>query len=275
MQLSCLPVSFFQDIVNGALSVEEWARLGAAVGLDAIDLSILFVPDHTPAAVAAMRRAIEDAGMAVTMVTSYPDFTHPLAEQRQQELALEEEIVAVAAGLGARFVRVTAGQAHPETKLAEGIAWAVDGLRRLADNTRGSGVELVYENHGKPGAWRYTDFSQPPDIFLSIARETADSGLTINFDTANATAFAPDAVALLDQVIDRVASVHAADTAVRGELRHVLLGTGITPFAALFRRLRHAGWDGWLCMEEASGQGKEGVAAAASFVRRTWDAAGV
>jgi sugar phosphate isomerase/epimerase len=256
------------------MGVRAWARIGAELGLDGIDLSILFVPDWSAASVAAMRREIEAEGIRVAMVTSYPDFTHPVAAQRERELAMEQEVVAVAAGLGAAMVRVTAGQAHPETG-NEGVAWAIDGLNRLAERTAGLGVKLVYENHAKPGAWIYTDYSQPPEIFLHIARGTAHGGIGINFDTGNAAAFAADPVALLDQVIDRVVSVHASDTAARGELRHVLLGTGVTPYAALFGRLRQAGWDGWICMEEASCQGIAGVAAAADFVRRAWAQAGI
>jgi sugar phosphate isomerase/epimerase len=271
MHLSCLPVSFFSDMIEGRMSVAEWARMGAELGLDAIDLSILFVPDRSPAAVTALRRQIEAEGMQVAMVTSYPDFTHPEAAQRERELELELEVVDVAVSLGARMVRVTAGQAHPQISRAEGTAWAVAGLRRLVERTRHSGVTLVYENHAKPGAWQYTDFSQPPEIFLEIARDTADVGLAINFDTGNAAAFAAEGpIALLDQVIHRVASVHASDTAERGQLRHVLLGTGVTPFGAIFERLVQAGWDSWICMEEASYQGRAGVEAAARFVRQTW-----
>jgi sugar phosphate isomerase/epimerase len=272
MKLSCLPVSFFSDILKGRMSVAGWARTGAELGLDAIDLSILFVPDREPSAVAALRRQITDEGMQVAMLTSYPDFTHPDPVQRRWELDQEQQVVEVAAGLGARMVRVTAGQAHPEIGREEGTAWAIEGLRQLAERAAGSGVTLVYENHAKPGAWQYTDFSQPPEIFLEIARDTADTGLAINFDTGNATAFAEDPVALLGQVIDRVASVHASDTAERGQLRHVLLGTGVTPFGAIFGRLVQAGWDGWICMEEASNQGRAGVEAAARFIRQTWQA---
>ena len=270
MQLSCLPVSFFNDIISGKMSVAQWAQMGRELGLDAVDLSILFVPDRSPAAIAALRRDVESAGMRVTMVTSYPDFTHPDAAQRRRELELEQEAVVVAAGLGAQYLRVTAGQAHPETPRAAGIAWAIEGLTRLVEATRGSGVTLVYENHGKPGAWQYTDFSQPPDIFLEIARGVAPTGLGINFDTANAVAFADDPLALLEAVIGRVVTVHAADTAVRGRLEMVVLGTGLAPFPAIFRRLKQAGWDGWICMEEGSMRGREGVAAAARYIREAW-----
>ena len=270
MRLSCLPVSFFVDIIAGRMSVAEWARMGAELGLDGIDLSILFVPDRSAAAVAALRRQVEDAGTRVVMVTSYPDFTHPDAAQRARELANAQEVVAVAAGLGAAMLRVTSGQAHPDTGRADGIAWAIAGLRRLAETTQHLGVTLVYENHSKPGAWTYTDFGEPPANFLAIAAGIADSPVGINFDVGNAATFSDDPVALLDQVIGRVVSVHASDSALKGQLRHVLLGTGITPYAQLFARLARAGWDGWICMEEASNTGRAGVSAAASFVRQQW-----
>ena len=256
------------------MSVAEWARMGAAVGLDGIDLSIAMVLDRSSNGLTTLRHDIEAAGMSLTMVTSYPDFTHPDPAQREQELLLEQEVVCIAAALGATFVRVTTGQAHPETGREEGIRWAVEGLSRLVETTSKTGVTLVYENHAKPGVWDYTDFCQPPDIFLEIVQKTANVGLGVNFDTGNAASFADDPVGLLDQVIDRVVTVHAADTAVYGELRHVLLGTGITPYAAMFKRLKQAGWDGWICMEEASFQGQAGVEAAARFIRETWSGIG-
>jgi sugar phosphate isomerase/epimerase len=271
MKLSCIPVSFFKEIIGGSMTVAEWARMGKEIGLDAIDVSILFVPDRSRSAVAGLRKSIEAAGMRVAMIASYPDFTHPDASQRDRELALAQEVVDVATGLGAEMVRVTAGQAHPETGRADGIRWATEGLRALVDRTRKTGVRLVYENHGKPGVWTYTDFSQPPDIFLAIVRATADVGLGLNFDTANATAFSPDPLALLEQCIERVVSIHAADTAVHGELRPLLLGTGLTPFVPIFQRLVRAGWDNWICIEEASFQGRAGVEKAARYVRRLWD----
>jgi sugar phosphate isomerase/epimerase len=244
--------------------------MGAELSLDAIDLSILFLPKPSLKSAAALRREIADTGMRVAMLTSYPDFTHPSAQQRQVELAREQEVIAIAAELGAELVRVTAGQAHPQTRRQQGIAWAVEGLSNLVETTRDCGVRLVYENHAKPGAWTYTDFSQPPDIFLEIARLTEATGLGINFDTGNASAFVANPLELLEQVLPRVVSVHAADTASYGALRHVLLGTGITPFVPLFKCLRQAGWDGWVCMEEASNQGQAGVEAAARFIRQAW-----
>ncbi len=272
MKLSCLPVSFFDDIIAGRMTVGDWARMGCELGLDAIDLSILFVPDRSAAKVAALREQIEAQGMSVAMVTSYPDFTHPDPDQRAKELALEAQVIEVARDLGARMVRVTAGQAHPETGREEGIRWAVEGLRRLTERVQPLGVQLVYENHAKPGAWQYADFSQPPEIFLEVLRETADLPLNVNFDTGNAASFTDDPVGLLEAVIGRVLSIHASDSSTHYKLNHCLLGTGITPFPQLFACLKQHGWDGWICMEEASRLGRNGVEQAAAFVRATWSA---
>jgi sugar phosphate isomerase/epimerase len=273
MKLSCLPVSFFDEIISGRMSVGNWARMGAELGLDAIDLSILFIPDRSAASVAQVREQIESAGMSVAMVTSYPDFTHPDARQRAHELELELEVVEAARQVGAKMVRVTAGQAHPGVGKPEGTCWAVEGLSCLAERVGNSGVQLVYENHAKPGAWQYADFSQPPEIFLEIVHQTAGVPLGVNFDMGNAATFADDPLQLLEKVMHRVISLHASDSSTHGALNHCLLGTGITPYSSLFACLKRNGWDGWICMEEASMLGQEGVERAASFVRASWEAA--
>jgi sugar phosphate isomerase/epimerase len=273
MKLSCLPVSFFTEITSGRMSVEEWAFLCAELGMDGVDLSILFLQERTPEAARAVRRQVEKAGMRVVMLTTYPDFTHPDAHQREVELEQECQAVMLAAELGAELIRVTAGQAHPETGREEGIRWAAEGLARLADRVGGKGVHLAYENHAKPGAWQYTDFSQPPPIFLEILSRVDCPELEVNFDVGNAATFAEDPLALLEQALPRIVSVHASDSSERGQLKHTLLGTGVTPYPQMFHRLKKAGWDGWICMEEASYRGREGVKLAAEFVRRTWASA--
>ncbi len=273
MQLSCLPVSFFDQIISGQMSLGDWARLGVQAGLDGIDISVLFVKSRAPQYLQEMKREIENAGQRLVMMTTYPDFTNPDAAERRRQGDEPRANVDAAARLGAQYVRVTAGQGYPEVGFADGVDWAVAGLTRAVEETRGSGVTLVFENHARPGVWQYPDFSYPPKHFLAIAEQTAQVGLRINFDTANTLAYGDDPLPLLKQVIGRVETVHAADTSVRGELRHVLLGTGLAPFPEIFAAVKQADFDGWICMEEGSRQGVPGVIAATEFVRRTWAAA--
>ena len=270
MKLSCLPVSYFDEIIGGKMSVGQWADEAAELGLDAIDLSVLFLKNREPAYLQAMREEVEAPGLQVAMVTTYPDFTHPDPDERTRQALQLERDIAAAAALGAELVRVTAGQAHPETGREEGIAWATEGLTKALVVAERCGVHLVYENHAKPGAWDFVDFSHPTDIFLAIARGTAGTSLGINFDTANPLAYGDDPVPLLRHVVDRVVSVHVADTRLRGTLDPVVIGTGLVPFGDIFAALHGAGFDGWLCIEEASGRGRSGVETAVNFVRRAW-----
>ena len=48
MKLSCLPVSLFPEIISGRMSVAEWAKLATEVGLDGLDLSVLFLRASMP-----------------------------------------------------------------------------------------------------------------------------------------------------------------------------------------------------------------------------------
>jgi sugar phosphate isomerase/epimerase len=275
MKLSCLPVSFYPDIIAGRMSLGSWARTGVELGLDAVDVSILFFPDHSARALAYVRREVEDEGTSMGMMSTYPDYTHPDPAQRAREIDLARETVDVAAALGVRYVRAIAGQAHPGTGRAEGLAWAVEGLRKTTEHAHGTGVTVVYENHDQAGVMKYPDFSARQDVFLEIVAATARFDLGINYDTANAVALTPDALYLLERVIDRVRTLHASDTSAVGEhISPTVIGRGLVPFPAIFSRLRQAGWDGWISIEEASGQGRPAVEEAVRHVRRAWQEAG-
>jgi sugar phosphate isomerase/epimerase len=271
MNLSCLPVSLYPDLIAGRMSLGAWARMGCALGLDAVDASILFFADRSAAALARARREVETEGIRLGMMSTYPDFTHPDPQARARESDAACETIDVAAALGMSYVRAIAGQAHPETERQAGVAWAVEGLRVMVEHSRGTGIEVVYENHDQAGVMDYPDFSARQEVFLQIYAATASFGLGINFDTGNATALTPDPLALLEAVLDRVRTLHVSDTRATGEhIQPCVIGTGLAPLRAIFHRLHQTRWDGYLSIEEASGTGRAGIETAVRHVRRLW-----
>jgi sugar phosphate isomerase/epimerase len=44
-------------------------------------------------------------------------------------------------------------------------------------------------------------------------------------------------------------------------------------YQQIFRKAKKAGFDGWVCIEEAGFKGFEGIAQAVEFTRRAWDSA--
>lgn len=273
MKFSCLPVSYFEKISSGEMTIKDWAREGRDVGLDAIDLSISFIKDRSPRTLDLLRKEVEGEGIRVAMLTTSPDFTNPEKEQRKAEILRNREDISIASQLGAEIVRVTAGQNHPGLLPRDGLNWAVEGLMTAIAIAKQEHVTLAFENHAKAKVWEYEDLCYATDRFLEVIERTENSALGVNFDTANTLAFGDNPIPVLEKVLGRVVSIHAADTATRGKLRHVLIGTGLVPFREIFRSLKSAGFAGWICIEEAAFLGKEGVRHSLEYVKRTWNEA--
>jgi len=274
MKMSCLSVSLFPAILNGEMSIREYAEFCRGLGLDAFDLGLILLKNHTPKYIAQTRKDIAEAGIPLAMVTTYPDFTHPDPLQREREFDFLAHDIALASAVGAKFLRITAGQAHPGISEAAGIGWVVDYFRKAAHLGDKYGITLVYEDHSKPGAWEYMDFSNPPHIFLAIARQIRDTSIGINFDTANVLVAGEDnTVEVLDQVIDRVKTIHVAETATKGKMDPVAIGSGLVPFGEIFSYLKSKKFEGWLCLEEWGNRGLKGVQEAVDFVKNTWEKA--
>ena len=254
------------------MSIKEWSCMATEVGLDAIDLSIMLLKNHTPIYLRQIRSDIESAGMSVTMMATYPDFTHPDPIQRERELEYLRHDIAVSSYLGAKYLRIVAGQAHPETPFEQGIQWVIEKFKQAASVSTKFKLQLVYENHSKPEAWEYPDFSQPTERFLRIAEGIRNTGIGINFDTANPQVYGDEPISVLQQVLDNIVTIHVADTAKEGKLVPVpaIIGEGRVPFREIFKVLKHNGFDGWLCIEEASNTGRSGIRKATDFVRKLW-----
>jgi sugar phosphate isomerase/epimerase len=272
MKLSCLPVSFFPQISDGRMSFREWGILGKELRLDAIDLGFTLLKAHTVTYLEQVVRELEEAGIGVAMITDYPDFTNPSRVQREREIEYLRSDIAVASQIGARYLRVTAGQAHPGTAIKEQIGNAVECLKRVSSVAERFKVTLVLENHSKPGAWKWYDITYDPAVFVDVVDAVRETGIRVNFDTANTVAWGGDPVGVLRAVKGLVETVHASDTRAPGVFEPVVIGTGAVPFLEIFKELRLSGFDNWICIEEWSNTGKSGLESAVRFVRGAWEA---
>jgi sugar phosphate isomerase/epimerase len=271
MKLSCLPVSLYDDIFSGRKSVQDWINFAAKLGLDGLDFSVKFFPNREKQNLETIRQAAENAGLEPCMLVCYSDFTHPAAKQRAKEIEGMKADIRLATTLGAKFVRVTAGQNHPGLEREHAVQWVVEGFREVLEEADKLGVTLAYENHTKGAPWTYWDFSQPSEIFREILGHFTDTSLRVCFDTANPLVISEDVIALLEAVKDRVSVVHAFDIRVAGEFEPVCVGTGASPIKEAFSILKGNGFDGWISVEEASRTGNAGFEKAVGFVRRAWE----
>lgn len=266
MKISCLPVSLFGDIQSGNMSLREWAESAKKIGFDGIDLSMLMLNAHTQTYIERIQKDFKEVGLPLVMATTYPDFTHPDPKQRLREADYLMRDIALCDQLGIQYLRVLAGQAHDHVSLEEGVTLAVEYLRQTDAAAKKYDVKLLYENHAKPGAWSKVDFSYPLDIFFRVFNALQDTNIRLNFDIGNIVAQGKDPLPVLEKVIDRVETVHISDMSAYGKFEPVEIGTGVCPIEAVLKRLKAYGFDGWLCIEEASGHGLEGISNAWNYV---------
>lgn len=274
MKLSSLPVSLYPELTAGTRTLADWFHFAAQLGLDGADVSVVHLQNLEPTYLQALRDQASAAGVQIAMLVTYADFTHPEAAERVRQVAEIQRYCAVAATLGASFIRVTAGQKHPGVERAAGIEWAVTGLTACLERAAATGVTLCYENHTKGYAWTYNDFSQPAEIFLEIVHRTEGTGLQILYDTANTLGTGDDPLTVLAQVKHRVAVIHVNDIRRAGYFEPCLLGTGVAPVQAIFAALVQHGFDGWVSVEEASKTGEAGFRQAIPLAEQLWVAAG-
>lgn len=272
MKLSILSVSLFSKLNSGEMTIAQWASEAQKLGVDGFDVSIMFFRNHTATYIQQQLDEMEAAGITIqpTMVCCYPDFTNPDPLERERQIDFFNRDIALASRLGYKFIRITAGMDHPGITIEEGANYVADCFARVAPTADKYGIKLVFENHSKPGAWPLIDFSFNPDAFLAVVEKIRERGINVgvNFDTANAVACGADPVALLEKVIDKVWTVHLNETATIGKWSPALLGTGLVNFDAIFEVLKRHEFDGWICIEEASGTGLDGAAKSVAFARK-------
>jgi sugar phosphate isomerase/epimerase len=252
------------------MTLADWFRTAARLGLDGADVSVAHVASRRPLDLDRLRQQASDAAVDLPMLVTYSDFTHPDPEYRSKQIDDLRAWIEAAARLRVRFLRVTAGQAHPGVSERDGLAWAVDGLTACLEEARTAGIRLLYENHTRGSIWKWNDFTHPAARFLEVVARTRGTGLEVLFDTANNLVLGDDPSVILEAVLDRLGAVHLSDIARPGAFGPTAIGTGVAPLRSLLGRIRSAGFDGWISVEEASRTGEEGFRRAVAYADRAW-----
>ena len=269
--MSCLSVSLFPLILDGQMTVPDYARLCKSVGLDGFDLGMVVLKNHTPRYIHDLKEELNEVGLPLVMLTTYPDFTHPDPLQREREYDFLVHDIAFASALNAKYLRVTAGQSHPGIDISEAVDQVVKYIRKASEVADRYGIELVFENHSISKGWFYRDISNSSKVFLEILSRLSGSSISVNFDTANLLVAGEENILdVLRQVIKKVRTIHVADVSTIGNMDPVQLGTGIVPMKEIFGFLKKENFDGWLCLEIWKDEGVAAVKKAVQDVKAIW-----
>lgn len=284
-KLAAFPKAFIRPLCReGTMTLREWVDLAAPLGLDGLEYYSGFLELADPARWPEARRTVESRGLVIPMLCCSPDFSHPDAAFRRQEVEKEKNWIRMAAALGASYCRVLSGQRRPEVTRAQGLALVIESIEACLPEAEACGVTLVLENHYKDDFWNYPEFAQKMDVFCELVELIQHPRFGVNYDPSNAFLAGDDPLELLRRVKDRVVTMHASDrylaegtledlrrdeTGAEGyakRLRHGTIGKGLNDYDAIFSTLHGAGFDGWVSIEDGV-DGMEQLAESVRFVR--------
>lgn len=279
------------------MTVFDWIEQARNLAADGLEMYEGFFTCLDDSYLGEVRSAIHSAGFTMPMLCCSPDFTAPEESQRLKAIAYQQQMIRVAHRLGGPGVvcRVLSGQRWPTVSRDQGLELASQGIRACLPLAEELGVILGLENHYKDGYWLYPEFAQKMDVFLDLLKRIPDSDFFgVQYDPSNAVVAGDDPVALLDQVVGRVVSMHASDRFLvdgatledlarlehqqesQGSagyvaiLQHGVTGKGINDYDAIFKRLSSAGYCGWISIEDGM-NGMQEMADSLAFLRASID----
>jgi sugar phosphate isomerase/epimerase len=284
-KLAAFPKAFMQQLCkSGTMTLAEWIELAAPLELDGLEWYAGFLEMADRHQWPKFRRAVEARGMVIPMLCCSPDFTHPDAAFRQQQIARQIGWIEMAAELGANYCRVLSGQRRPELSRDAGVELAAECIAACLPRAEQLNVTLILENHYKDDFWEYPEFVQKMDVFCQLVDRIQHPRFGVNYDPSNAFLAGDDPLELLRRVSSRVVTMHASDRYLKSgtledlrkeeagtigyasRLSHGEIGKGLNDYDAIFSELRRVGFDGWISIEDGV-EGMEQLQRSAEFLR--------
>lgn len=234
----------FREVAIDAY-LEACARLGfrwAEMNLTDAPGTKHLSPTPSPADLAAMARAEEDAGVKVVCLCVGNDFTDSDPDRVRRSVAEVRSYVDIAADCGAQVVRVFAGWAPFEELRTEHYRRCGEALAEVGGYGQDKGVLIALENHGGPTATaaqvlRLLELADHPNVMA-------------NYDGGNFAHSREDPLAAYRVLAGRIGYTHWKDVrVVDGELEYCALGDGISDWPPVVWALLADGYDGYWAME--------------------------
>ena len=179
------------------MNYEALIRLVSELGLDGLDTTAYWFPDKSDKYFASLRTLAYRNAVSLYSIGTGVRFCQPTPELQQATVDQVKQWVQVALKLGASHIRVFAGDVPKGATEAQGIAWAVEVMKRCADVAGAAGIVLGIED----------DFglSTTAEQTLALVKKADSPWVGINLDTGN---FPKDGYSKVAMCIPYATSVH-------------------------------------------------------------------
>jgi sugar phosphate isomerase/epimerase len=180
MRLSIAAYSY-RDFLTGkktpTMTLEDFVDLAADMGLPAVELTSYYFKDTSPAALAKLRGRCIRLGLDVSGGAVGNNFCLADKAKWQQEIDKVKEWIDRYAILGAKTIRIFAGNLPKGDSEEAARSRAVEAIQIACDHAAKVGIYLALENHGGITA-------TAPQL-LAIVKAVQHDWFGVNLDTGN------------------------------------------------------------------------------------------
>jgi sugar phosphate isomerase/epimerase len=179
IKLSLAAYSFRQalDLKKPTMTLFDFIDLAADLPLDAVELTSYYWADTTAEYAGKLAAHAAKKKLAVSGVPVGNTFTLKDDAKRKAEIVRVKEWVERAAAVGAKTVRIFAGNLEKGETLDDAQKRVVAAIEECLPTAEKAGVLLAMENHG--------GITATPEQLLALVKPIKSRSLGVNIDTGN------------------------------------------------------------------------------------------
>jgi L-ribulose-5-phosphate 3-epimerase len=227
--------SFRDALQKGSFTYADLIRMAADLGADGIDLTTYWLPDTNDATLFALKQLAYRSGVSIYSIGIRARMAQPTPELQAAEVETVRKWLDAAERLGAAHMRVFGGAVPKGASEDQTVIWAVETLKRAADEAAKRGIILGVEDDG--------GITTNADRTIEIVRKAGSPWVGINLDIGN---FPDNGYAQIEMCAPYATNVHFKEQV------HINRQGQPADFPRVLKILGNAGYQGYLALEYES-----------------------
>ena len=224
--------SFRNQLKDGSMTYADLIRMAADLGADGVDLTTYWLSDTSDQTLFPLKKLAYRSGIAIYTIGIGASMAQPTPELRATEVGNVRKWLDATERIGASHMRVFGGDVPKGANEEQAVAWAVETLKRCADEASKKGITLGVEDDG--------GITTNADRTVEIVKKTDSQWVGINLDVGN---FPDDPYTQIEMCAPYATNVHFKSQ-VRINHQHQP-----ADWPRMLKILGNAGYRGYLALE--------------------------
>jgi L-ribulose-5-phosphate 3-epimerase len=189
--------SFRDQLKDKSMTYADVIRMAADTGADGVDLTSYWLPDTNDDTLFSLKKLAYKSAVTIYSVGIRARMAQPTPELQAAEVETVRKWLDVAQRLGAGQIRIFGGAVPKGASEDQAVSWAVDTLKRCADEAAKKGITLGLEDDG--------GITTTAERTVEIVKKAGSPWAGINLDVGN---FVTDAYRQIEMCAPYATNVH-------------------------------------------------------------------